>query len=320
VPRLAIVISATGSVESLESTLVSVLENRPADCEIFVALDREYNDPYDLAGEVQFVAGRKSRLIDGVNQAIATTRAHFVHLLASGCTVSDGWTSPALARFGDRRVAAVAPVCYAAEPTRIVAAGLTYSASGRRTLVAHGQSEMKVAANLLGASSIAAFYRRTALELVGGFCPQLGLGQADVDLALSLRQAGMIAVLEPSSRVMAGLDADNQESPFHQALHEERLFWRNLPEQGRLRAVAGHFGLAAWDVMRSFPQPAMAIKLAARGLACCQLGHYARRAGELRQLQARTRSTGETREGTRIDRSHQQPARTRSSQAESAAH
>jgi hypothetical protein len=243
-----------------------------------------------------------------------------VHLLASGCTVSDGWTSPAIARFGDRRVAAVAPVvCDAAEPTRIVAAGLAYSVSGRRTLVAHGQSEMKGAANLLGACSIAAFYRRSSLELVGGFCPQLGLGQADVDLAFSLRRAGMIAVLEPSSRVMAGFDADNQESPFHHALHEERLFWRNLPEQGRLRAIAGHFGLAAWDVMRSFPRPAMAIKLAARGLACCQLGHYARRAQALRQLQAPSRSTGETREGTRIDRSHQQPTRAGSSQAGTAA-
>jgi hypothetical protein len=321
VPRLAIVISATGSIELLESTLVSVLENRPADCEIFVALDREYNDPYDLAGEVQFVSGRQSRLIDSVNQAIATTRAHFVHLLASGCTVSEGWTNPALGRFGDRRVAAVAPVVYDADdPARIVAAGLAYSASGRRTLVAHGKSETPASVNLLGACSFAAFYRRAALELVGGLCPQLGLAQADVDLACSFRQAGMLAVVEPSSRVMARLDFGAHESPFRQALHEERLFWRNLPEQGRLRAVAGHFGLAAWDVMRSFPRPAMAIKLAARGLACCQLGHYARRAGELRQMQARNRSTGETREGTRIDRSHQQPARARSSQAESAAH
>ena len=39
-PRLAIVIRAVGSIESLEGTLVSVLENRPADCEILVALDK----------------------------------------------------------------------------------------------------------------------------------------------------------------------------------------------------------------------------------------------------------------------------------------
>ncbi len=320
-PRLAIVISATGSIESLESTLVSVLENRPADCEVFVALDRQYNDPYDLAGEVQFVSGRKSRLIDGVNQAIATTRAHFVHLLASGCKVNEGWTNQALGRFGDRRVAAVAPVVYdAAEPARIVAAGLAYSASGRRTLVAHGQSEIPAGASLLGACGFAAFYRRAALELVGGLCPHLGLAQADVDLACSLRQAGMIAVLEPGSRVMAGRDVDTAESPFRQALYDERLFWRNLPQPGRLGAIAGHFGLAAWDVLGSFPRPAMALKLAARGLACCQLGHYARRASTLRQLQARSRTSGETREGTRIDRSHQQPARSRSSQAGTAAH
>ena len=56
VPRLAIVISAIGSIESLEGTLVSVLENRPADCEILVVLNRPYSDPYDLQGEVRFVA------------------------------------------------------------------------------------------------------------------------------------------------------------------------------------------------------------------------------------------------------------------------
>jgi GT2 family glycosyltransferase len=321
VPRLAIVISATGSIESLESTLVSVLENRPADCEIFVALDRQYGDPYDLKGEVQFVAGRKARLIDSVNEAIAATRAHFVHLLSSGCTVSEGWTNQALARFGDRRVAAVAPVVFDAdEPTRIVAAGLTYSGNGRRMLVAHGQTETPPAANMLGACNFAAFYRRAALELVGGLCPQLGLAQADVDLACSLRQAGMIAVLEPGSSVMAHLEVDAKEAPFRQALHEERLFWRNLPKQGQLSAIAGHFALDAWDVVRSFPRPAMALQLAARTLACCQLGHYARRSSTLRELQTRSRASGESREGTRIDRSHQQPMRSRPSQAGTVAH
>jgi hypothetical protein len=316
VPRLAIVISATGSIESLESTLVSVLENRPADCEILVALDRKYNDPYDLSGEVQFVGGHKARLIESVNEAIATTRAHFVHLLSSGCTVSEGWTNQALARFGDRRVAVVAPVVFdAAEPSRIVAAGLTYSASGRRTPLAQGQTETPSGGTVLGACSFAAFYRRAALEMVGGLCPQLGLAQADVDLACSLRQAGMIAVLEPGSRVTAQLDVDAKEPAFRQALYEERLFWRNLPQGARGRAIAAHFGWAALDVLRSFPRPAMALKIAARTLACCQLGHYARRASALRELQTRNRTSGETREGTRIDRSHQQPVRSRSSQA-----
>ena len=54
--RLAIVISAVSGVEPLESTLVSVLENRPRDVEIIVVANFAYDDPYDLAGEVRIMA------------------------------------------------------------------------------------------------------------------------------------------------------------------------------------------------------------------------------------------------------------------------
>ena len=51
-PRLSIIIPALGNSARLESTLVSVLENRPLDCDIIVVHTGEYNDPYDLAGEI----------------------------------------------------------------------------------------------------------------------------------------------------------------------------------------------------------------------------------------------------------------------------
>ena len=54
-PRLSIVIPVLGNVEGLEDTLVSVLENRPVDCQIVVVLNRPYDDPYDLKDEVCFV-------------------------------------------------------------------------------------------------------------------------------------------------------------------------------------------------------------------------------------------------------------------------
>jgi Glycosyltransferases involved in cell wall biogenesis len=43
-PRLSIVIPAVSSAEDLEQTLVSVLENRPDDCEIMVALGCHHDD------------------------------------------------------------------------------------------------------------------------------------------------------------------------------------------------------------------------------------------------------------------------------------
>ena len=61
VPRLSIVIPALASVEALERTLVSVLEKRPADCEIIVVLNTSYDDPYQLTDEVHFASARKGQ-------------------------------------------------------------------------------------------------------------------------------------------------------------------------------------------------------------------------------------------------------------------
>ena len=53
-PRLSIVIPAADTA-ALEETLVSVLENRPADCEIIAALAVPYADPWNIGEEVRFM-------------------------------------------------------------------------------------------------------------------------------------------------------------------------------------------------------------------------------------------------------------------------
>ena len=53
--RLSIVIPVLGDQKPLDDTLVSILENRPANCELVVVHNTPYNDPYGLSGEVQFV-------------------------------------------------------------------------------------------------------------------------------------------------------------------------------------------------------------------------------------------------------------------------
>lgn len=323
-PRLAIVISAVGSVESLEATLVSVLENRPTDSEIVVALDRPYSDPYELADEVRFVrAASRSNRVASINQAIAATRAPFVHLLSAGCTVSENWVEPAMARFGDRRVAAVAPLAMDAEhPTRILAAGLGYRRGGRRFLIGKGETSLQPAArsSMIGACGFAAFYRTAALALVGGLSPQLGLAQADVDLTLAIAEAGLSVVLEPQSRVFAGLQVDAPEGSFYQALHEERLFWRNVPN-GRLKgALAAHLGLVAIEVARGCWRPSTLLALAGRTLACCQVGSYVRHRAALKQLSGYTPSARHADELTRVDRSHQVPSHSRAEHTEARVH
>ena len=47
-PRLSIVIPSVHGAQALEETLLSVLENRPEQCEVIVALACEYDDPWNL--------------------------------------------------------------------------------------------------------------------------------------------------------------------------------------------------------------------------------------------------------------------------------
>ncbi len=304
-PRLAIVISAVGSIESLEGTLVSVLENRPADCEILVALNKPYSDPYDLQGEVRFVqSGAKVSSIGCINQALSATRAPFMHLLASGCQVTEGWADEALSRFGDRQIGSITPLVLDTEHQgRIFAAGLGYRRGGKRYLIGHGRTQLTLddQASLRGACGFAAFYRKTALDATAGLCPQLGRQQADLDLALALRAAGFAVALEPRSRIYAATDVDRPQTALRNSLYDERLFWRNLPSTGRIGSLAAHAGIVATEMLRSFPHPRMLAQLAGRILACCQFGSYVR---DRHPLPPSNRRSATAREQVRIDRSH----------------
>jgi hypothetical protein len=311
VPRLAIVISAVGSIESLERTLVSVLENRPTDCEIFVALNRPYADPYDLRGEVRFVqAAPQATSIECVNQALAASRAPFVHLLASGCQATEGWTEQPLARFGDRQVGSVAPwIMDATRPDRIYAAGIGYTPGGRRILLGRGYAELTpdAQAALVGACGAAAFYRRAALETVGGLNSQLGIQQADVDVAIALKRAGFTLAVAPQSKLLACEQIGHLEAPLEKAIHDERLFWRNLPERGRLKALAAHAGVVTLDLLRSAPRLQLFSQLAGRSWALCQMSSHVRHRRALAELGQRATRSRLAQDHLRLDRSHDGP-------------
>lgn len=110
-PRLSIVIPVLGDPQQFESTLVSVLENRPEDCQIVLALNRPYDDPYQLEGEVEFVRlSHKAGWADELNAAWAVCRAELVAVLSCGAEVTPGWTEAALAAFSDPLVASAAPL------------------------------------------------------------------------------------------------------------------------------------------------------------------------------------------------------------------
>ncbi|MCA9271343.1 MAG: glycosyltransferase family 2 protein, partial [Planctomycetales bacterium] len=210
-PRISIIIPVSDDVSLLEDTLVSVLTHRPVACEIFVAHAGNYCDPYDLAGEVEFLeVDRGAGVEAATREAMRQATGQVVHLLAPGCTVAEDWCQAPLDHFADESVAAVAPQLQLA---RRSVQGVAYR-WGRRVEVA-GKSARRSAS--IGPTAAAAFYRRTALAEVGGWPTTVGAGLADVDLALLLQAKGYVSVFEPESTVQATA-ASGRNSPFAHAM------------------------------------------------------------------------------------------------------
>jgi hypothetical protein len=318
VPRLSIIIPVLGSANRLETTLVSVLENRPPDCEILVVHNAPYADPYDLAGEVRFLpVASRAGLVECVNAGIEASHGSVVHMLASGLEVTEGWTQPALEHFQDPRVASVSPVVVDSLDTHVtVAAGLAYSCRRGRVVRTDkpsatgtiSRAEQAPGAEVLGPLVQAAFYRRSALELLGGLQRAVGDALADIDLALALKSAGYKAVCEARSVVLAPADGTLAASPpgFRQGLASERLFWRAVPVVGWGRAIVVHPLGVLIEFLTTLPRLAAFTALAGRLLAACEIRSRRTHRQWLRHLEESTAALlrAEGGEHLRIDGPH----------------
>ena len=249
-PRLSIVIPCLGGSAAFDGTLVSVLQNRPPKCEVIVAHTAAYDDPFDLAGEVHFVHcpddPDESSLVGLINTGIEAASSPIVHVLACGQEATDGWTDAALAHFRDDEVAAVVPAVMNADGSRLVSAGVRFTAAGNRAVLRNqrlllaGSGHLRAA---IGGPTLAAgFYRRDLLVALGGFNQAAGDQLADVDFALNLRPLDLRTVFEPAARIVEVADplAASGDSTFTRGRVAERLFWRHAADVGFPLALALH--------------------------------------------------------------------------------
>jgi hypothetical protein len=270
---LSIIIPVVGDSPQLDDTLVSVLENRPANCEILVVHNHPYQDPYNLSDEVRFVeAERGAGMVDCWNCGLAASRSPVVHLLACGVEVRPGWADVALRQFNDPAVAGVGSLVVDHEDhARTVSAGWGYRIEGTAWRLG-GQTESdKITASLrdfCGPDTLAAFYRKSVVDAVGGFASWAGEAMAAVDMAMALRQAGFRCVLEPQSRTQ--IAAVPSDSAFRRGRHFERLFWRWACSQGWLTSVVGHAALLAGQCVIGLWRPSMVAQLAGRACGAFQ--------------------------------------------------
>jgi hypothetical protein len=281
VPRLSIVIPYLGGVGRLEDTLVSVLENRPADCQILVVLGQPYADPYSLAGEICFLkAPAEAGLMECIALGIDASRAAIVHVLGCGVEATCGWVEAALGHFADPHVAAVAPlVVDRFDQRKILSAGLTYTLGGGVRRIAAGpilQRLVQDPAALCGADLLASFYRRSAVQAVLPWLDRAADCLLGADWALALRHAGYRSVLEPNCLVAANHDALNAGRSFGAGRARERLFWRWAPTRGWIRSLAGHALLLGRECVHCLVRPTLTCRLAGRVWASLEIPAHRR--------------------------------------------
>jgi hypothetical protein len=294
VSRLAILIPFAGNAKRLEDTLVSVLENRPDDCEIAVILAQPYENPYHLDDEVSFIPlSGSAGLAACLNAGLSKVRAPFVHVLACGVEVCPGWADVALRHFLDATVAAVVPLVLALEDRdRIVCAGVDYQRHGAMRLLDRGRR--KVLLNqpvaVLAPSTMAAFYRRGALDAAGRFSEEVGDHLTMVDMGLTLRHLGLRTLLVPSCEVAAPAAAEPSASAFRRSLEAERFFWRWAGTNGWAGALAPHALHAAADCLGGVVNLSVFARLLGRLVGFCRSGAARQHRNRLQQIAEQSRA------------------------------
>lgn len=310
--RLSVVIPAT-DLSGLEETLVSVLENRPPDCDVVVAVAAAYDDPWNIREEVTFVEPpRGSGLVGCIQAGVAAARGDVIHVLAAGWKATEGWTEPALQHFARGGVAAVVPLAVSdADRGQPVSAGVRRTTGGRSVPVVPRRTKGGIATGgLPSAPSLeAGFWRADVLTGIG-FSAACGDALAAADMAAALTAAKHAVVLEPGSLVVSG-PTRRRQSSFIAGLHAERLFWRSLPCDRTVPALVAHAGEVMRHAAATAPLGTLAM-LAGRLATLLQVGSCVPRGRQLAALmrQADVGDAGDDAARTyRIESSHETTVR-----------
>lgn len=202
--RFSILIPTLNDVSMFESTLASVLRNRPPASEIIVVHTGEYDDPYGLGNEVRDIAVERSNLIVAFNAGVSESNGRFVTFLRPGIELEEGWHIPVEEAFEDPIVGMVSPVITGTRRERqMLAAGVDFKYGFRRTLVGHNRS-VRAAERMtcpLGPTSWAGCYRTSALQHLGPVDEDLQQHYLDMELALCLSTLGFECELCPDFEV-----------------------------------------------------------------------------------------------------------------------
>lgn len=204
--RLTIIVPYDRDEAAFETTLVSVLENRPDHSEVVVTHDGSYSDPFDLGDEVRFVVAEAGDSLELIRAAVTSALGRVVHVLRVGARATAGWADEPVELFEKSDLASVAPVlCEPSKGNRIVAAGWRDDARGLRRPIAAAARQLnrRDTASIMGSYLAASFWRRATiealLEMPVGAAPSV----VDYAWAHALQSAGWRCRISSESRVLA---------------------------------------------------------------------------------------------------------------------
>lgn len=203
--RLSIVVPYDRDEAAFETTLVSVLENRPEFCEVIVTHDGQYQDPFDLGDEVRFVVAPDGDTMSLIRVAVSASLGRVVHVMQGGVRATENWSDEPLSMFEQSDLGCVAPVIRdLTTGGKIIAAGWRDAGGRLQQPIANGldnPTRHQVAA-VQGAFLAASFWRRSVLEGILEIPVATQLGGYDYILATALHRAGWRCRLASGSNVV----------------------------------------------------------------------------------------------------------------------
>jgi GT2 family glycosyltransferase len=228
-----------------------------------------------------------------VNEGLRHVRGDVVELLNNDTEVCAGWAEPCLRHFHDPTIGSVAPLVLRMESPNIIdSAGQQYHVCGWATDRGYGQPVTDAFLHnreVFGPCASSGFYRRSALERVGGLLPEFEAYLEDVDLSFRLRWAAYRCVYEPASRVLHRRSASYGKSEHVLRMlsrNEELVWWNNLPLGEMLLGMPAHAAFLLVRLLRSAAAGRLKPFLAGKLEAFRRGGLMQRRRREVRRIAA----------------------------------
>ena len=225
--KLTIIVPYNGVPTSLEDTLVSILENRPAESEIIVSLNAPYENHYDLQEEeVIFVQNEDaSRMFEtAVETAVGRAEGSMLHIVPCGSRVKAGWADAAVRLFDDESVTCVIPLLWkmaGEDAGAVLTQGFQFSYTGDLFPV---RGEMAIKTHVPHPFGV--FFRRKSYVAAGGLDLTFGGTLSVVDLALRTKKNGGKIVATGDSALSVPGEMLYPDGPEKTCRQIKRLFWR----------------------------------------------------------------------------------------------